>query len=249
MVRGPTCVILQPSYIPWRGYFHQIEKADLFVFYDDVQYDKHGWRNRNKIKTAQGSQWLTIPVHARGASVENTAICAVQVDEGQPWSRKHWASIRQAYGKAPFFSRYGPLLESILEDHPASLADFTISSTVQLASELGIGNRRFLRSSALGGEGRKTDRLLDILTKLGAGHYVTGPSARDYLEEEKLIAAGISVEYMTYDYPEYPQLHPPFDPQVSIIDLLMACGPEAPRFIWEDRGHGHPSDLRCDPQP
>src|SRR5262245_32621657 len=107
-----TGVILQPSYIPWRGYFDQIRRADVFVFYDDVQYDKHGWRNRNRIKTANGVQWLTIPVASGGCVTQKTLIKDVPIIWTKDWAAKHWMTIKQAYGKrAPHFARYAPLLE------------------------------------------------------------------------------------------------------------------------------------------
>jgi hypothetical protein len=217
------CVILQPSYIPWRGYFHQIDKADVFVFYDDVQYDKHGWRNRNRIKTHQGTQWLTIPVLAGDAPTINR----VQIDRRQPWSRKHWMTITQSYSRAPYFAQYAPLLEPLYREPPLLLADFTIELTILLARLLGIQHTRFLRSSSLEVTGSKTERLIQILTCLGAHHYISGPSARDYLDEALFDSAGISLEYMEYNYPEYEQLYPPYDPQVSIIDLLFMTGSNA----------------------
>src|SRR5580692_4657424 len=98
-----TCVILQPSYIPWRGYFHQIQKADLFVFYDDAQYDKHGWRNRNRIKTPQGPQWLTIPVNKKGNVEHQRAIQEIEICWEQPWNKRHHLTLQHAYKHAPFF--------------------------------------------------------------------------------------------------------------------------------------------------
>jgi hypothetical protein len=228
------CVILQPSYIPWRGYFHQIYLADVFVFYDDVQYDKHGWRNRNRIKTHQGTQWLTIPVHARGAPVHHTPINQVRIDNTQNWNSKHWATLQQAYSKAPCFERYAPLLESFYQRKPEMLADFTIELTIALARELGITGTDFLRASELGVEGGQTGRLIKILTHLGADHYLSGPSARDYLEEGRFSQAGIRLSYMQYNYPEYPQLYLPYDPQVSILDLLFMVGPQALSYFGAD---------------
>src|SRR5262245_49386742 len=111
----PKCVILQPSYIPWRGFFHQIQKTDLFLFYDDVQYDVGGWRNRNRVKTARGTQWLTIPVRAAGHLVKRTPIEQIRICRDRPWERKHWSTICGAYSKAPFFARYAPLLESFYQ--------------------------------------------------------------------------------------------------------------------------------------
>jgi hypothetical protein len=225
------CVILQPSYIPWRGYFDQINRADVFVFYDDVQYDKHGWRNRNQIKTAQGKQWLTIPVHSRGVVERSIPINRVEIDWSKPWNKTHWKAITSAYGRAPFFHKYSGLLEAFYQRRDLLLADFTIDLTIALARELGIKHTRFMRSSELQAEGQKTDRLLQILGQLGADNYISGPSAREYIEEQHFAQAGIRLEYMDYNYPEYPQLHPPFDPNLSILDLLFMTGPDAIRYI------------------
>jgi hypothetical protein len=225
------CVILQPSYIPWRGYFHQIALADVFIFYDDVQYDKHGWRNRNRIKTHQGTQWLTIPVYSSGVLEDGVPINQVQIDWRQPWSRKHWQTLRQSYGKAPFFEAYADLLEACYQKRADLLADFTMDLTIELSRRLGIQHTRFVRSSSYQVEGVKTDRLLDLLRQVGATHYITGPSAREYLEAEKFSAVGIQLSYIEYGYPEYSQLYPPFDPQVSILDLMFMTGPQALSWI------------------
>jgi len=230
------CVILQPSYIPWRGYFHQIQKADLFVFYDDVQYDKNGWRNRNRVKGSGGSQWLTIPVLTKGSVVNHTPINQVPIKWNEPWSKKHWATIRQLYARAPYLRAYKPLLQEFYGRRTPLLADFTIDLTVALAELLSIKTTKFLRSSQLPAQGQKTDRLLSILRHVGATHYISGPSAKGYLEEERLQAAGITLEYMNYNYPEYPQLSAPFDPQLSILDLLFMTGPNASQYIWETPG-------------
>jgi hypothetical protein len=225
------CVILQPSYIPWRGYFDQINRADVFVFYDNVQYDKHGWRNRNQIKTDQGRQWLTIPVHSAGVVEKSIPINQVEIDWSKPWNEAHWKALTFAYKRAPYFGNYAALLEPFYQRHDALLANFTIDLTVALARELGIQHTRFMRSSDLQVNGQKTDRLVQILAQVGAKHYISGPSARDYIENEKFASAGITLEYMDYNYPEYPQLHPPFDPNLSILDLLFMTGPEAKRYI------------------
>lgn len=224
-------VILQPSYIPWRGYFDQIRRADLFIFYDDVQYDKHGWRNRNQIKTAQGKQWLTIPVHSKGVT-EGIAIKDVRIDWSKPWAKNHLKALMFAYTKSPYFKDYLPLLESFYNRRDECLADFTIETTILLSRELGITTTRFLRSSELPNiDGIKTDRLIQILKQVSAKHYISGPSARDYIEPEKFEEAGITLEYVEYNYPEYPQLYPPFDSYVSILDLLFMTGKDAIKHI------------------
>ena len=227
-----TCVVLQPSYIPWRGYFHQIYKSDIFVFYDDVQYDRHGWRNRNRIKTAAGARWLTIPLRSTGGRMKETSIREIQTSPNTNWARTHLETLRHNYARAPYFARYRAMLEQWYAEQPAMLADFTINTTMALAQELGISGTRFVRSSSLGCAGAKTERLLMILNKVGATHYVSGPAAKEYLEEDVLTAAGIAVEWMNYDYPEYPQLFPPFDAQLSVLDLLLNVGPDAGRYIW-----------------
>ena len=225
-------VILQPSYIPWRGYFDQIFRADLFIFYDDVQYDKRGWRNRNQIKTPRGKQWLTIPVHSRGAQTENIPIDQIQIVWENPWSDNHLKAIQHSYSKAPYFNHYLPLLEKFYGRRDEFLADFTIDFTIALAHELGNTHTSFRRSSDIAGiDGQKTDRLIQILKAVGATHYISGPSARDYVEKEKFGLAGLTLEYMEYNYPEYLQLYPPFDPYVSILDLLFMTGPEALNYI------------------
>ncbi len=227
-------VILQPSYIPWRGYFDQICRADLFIFYDDVQYDKRGWRNRNQIKIPKGKQWLTIPVHSHGAQTENIPINQIRIAWDSPWSQNHLKAIHHSYAKTPHFSRYMPLLEKFYQRHDEFLADFTIDFTVDLTHELGNTRTRFMRSSEITGmDGQKTDRLIQILRAVGGTHYISGPSARDYIEKEKFESAGIALEYMEYNYPEYPQLYPPFDPYVSILDLLFMTGPDAPDYIFK----------------
>jgi hypothetical protein len=224
-------VILQPSYIPWRGYFDQIRRADLFIFYDDVQYDKHGWRNRNQIKTAQGKQWLTIPVHSSGVT-QGVPIKAVKIDQSKPWAKNHLKALTISYSKAPCFKQYLPLLESFYERRDEFIADFTVEITIKLARELGNSHTRFLRSSELDGiTGEKTDRLIQILKRVGATHYISGPSAQDYIETEKFVAADITLEYIRYDYPEYPQLYPPYDPFVSVLDLLFMLGSDSAAYF------------------
>ena len=229
-------VILQPSYIPWRGFFHQIALADVFVFYDDVKYDKNGWRNRNRIKTPQGPQWLTIPVLNKGVETQHTPIHEIRINDQTDWAKKHWNALQTNYARAPFFDTYASQLSAFYLSRPTYLTDLTIPQTIALARLLGITHTRFLRSSQLTGlSGVKTDRLLSILTQLGATHYLSGPSARDYLEEDKLRQAGIALEYMQYSYPSYPQLYPPFEGQVSILDLLFMTGPDALDYIVEQK--------------
>jgi hypothetical protein len=222
-------VILQPSYIAWRGYFDQIRQADVFVFYDDVQYDRRGWRNRNQIKTRHGKQWLTIPVQKVAT---DTRIRDVRIDWSRPWAQNHLKCLSFSYGKAPWFKEYLPLLQSFYARRDEFLADLTIATSIALARELGFTSTRFLRSSELPGiVGQKTDRIIHILQRLGATHYMCGPSASSYMEPAKFTAAGIPFEYVKYGYPEYPQLYPPYDANVSILDLLFMTGRAAGSYV------------------
>lgn len=224
-------VILQPSYIPWRGYFDQIRRADLFIFYDDVQYDKHGWRNRNQIKTHQGKQWLTIPVHSKGAT-QGALIKDIRIDWSKPWARSHLKALTVSYSKAPCFKEYLPLLNDLYQRNDEFLADFTVESSILLARTLGFNSTEFIRSSKLTDiKGRKTDRVINVLKQVGATHYICGPSASSYMEPEKFDAAGITFEYINYNYPEYSQMYPPYDPYVSILDLIFMTGNEASGYF------------------
>jgi hypothetical protein len=227
-------VIIQPSYIPWRGYFDLVHRADVFVFYDDVQYDRRGWRNRNRIKTQAGSKWLTIPVlqHGDVPSRDELLLTDARIDWDQDWPRKHLAALHHAYHKAPFYDRYADLLGRIYALRHERLIDFTIEVTQLLAAELGITGTEFVRSSDLAVTGSRTERLVRILQQVSANHYISGPSARDYIEDAVFADAGIGLEYIGYDYPEYAQLHPPYDPAVSVLDLLFMTGPEAAEYIW-----------------
>src|SRR5262249_9790270 len=142
--------IVQPSYLPWRGFFDLIHRSDVFVFYDDVQYDKHGWRNRNRIKTANGTQWITIPVGSKGNVSGGLLLMDARVQWTQDWARKHAMTIRQSYGKAPFYADYAAMIDGFFAQRPDRLVEFTIDTTVALANALGITRTRFLRSSELG---------------------------------------------------------------------------------------------------
>jgi hypothetical protein len=224
------CVILQPSYIPWRGYFHQIALADVFVFYDDVQYDARGWRNRNKIKTPSGSRWITIPVHSKGSQIDRIPINQIYIDWTKSWNEEHWSSLKHNYTKAPCFPQFTETLHDFYTRKPEKLIDFTIPLTKLISDLLGF-HPTFLLSSQLQAEGSKTDRLISILKIIGADHYISGPSAREYIDPNQFREAGISLEYMQYNYPDYPQLYPPFDGQVSILDLLFMTGSNARDYI------------------
>ena len=226
---GKRVAIIQSCYIPWRGFFDFIGRVDEYILFDDVQFAKRHWHNRNKIKTAQGMQWLTVPVVSKGKfaqTIEETTIAA-------PWASSHWKSIQHAYGKAPYFRSYGPKIEALF-DQAAKLDNLSLVNELllsDLARLLGI-TTPMRRSSSFAAEGRKTDRLVSLCKTVGATHYLSGPSARDYIEPEKFETAGIELEWMDYSgYREYPQLHGAFEPAVSVLDLIFNVGDEALTYV------------------
>jgi hypothetical protein len=225
------CVILQPCYLPWRGYFDQIRKADVFVFYDDVQYDARGWRNRNRVLGPAGPQWITIPVHHHGSQTERRPIHTIEICWDTDWPRKHIRTLECCYGRAPCFDDIWTWLAPFYQRRDRYLADLTIDLTMAVARWMSLESTRFLRSSQVHGEGSGTARLLSILQQVGATHYISGPSARAYLDEALLNRNGITVEYMSYDYPPYRQMRAGFEPNLSIVDLLFMAGPDAARSV------------------
>lgn len=219
--------VIQSNYIPWKGYFDIIHDVDIFVFLDDVQMTKRDWRSRNKIKTPRGTEWLSVPVKVRrGQLIHETEI--VQ----DAWQKQHLKSLHTYYSRAPFFNDYISLFDWLYGETHKNLSEFNRQTTSMICDILGI-ETQLLSSMDLATDGVKDDRLINICQEIGATVYVSGPSARDYIVEEKFQEAGIEVVYKDYSgYPEYPQLFPPFEHAVSILDLLINCGPEAPYHIW-----------------
>jgi hypothetical protein len=220
-----TAVVLQPGYLPWLGFFDQLNRSDVFVYYDDVQYDKHGWRNRNRIKTQSGPLWLTVPVRHGGDGFPR--ILDVEIDTRTAWARKHVASIRQAYARAPFLATYMPALEELLHRKWERLVDLDIACAALMAEWFGL-ERRIERSSTLDVGGDRTERLVNICRRFGASKYVSGDSARSYLDVPMFERHGIRVEWQQYVHPVYPQLHGGFVSHLSALDLLLNCGDRAP---------------------
>lgn len=224
-----TVAVLQSNYLPWKGYFDLIHDVDLFVFYDDVQYTKNDWRNRNRIKTPSGPQWLTVPV---GGHIHRL-VCEVEIRD-RAWPEKHWKTLRQNYGRAPHFATYAGFFEDMLLGRTwDNLSDLNQTLIRGITRDLlGIGTE-FADSRAYGTSGRGQDRLLGLLKALGAAVYVSGPAARAYIEEPVFARSGIEVRYKSYEgYPQYPQFHPPFVHEVSIVDALFHLGPGTGDAIW-----------------
>ncbi|MEW6734937.1 MAG: WbqC family protein [Acidobacteriota bacterium] len=217
-------VILQPGYLPWLGFFDQLYRCDRFVIYDDVQYTRRDWRSRNRIKTPAGAHWLTVPVINRGRYQQ--LINKAEIDYSQDWVHKHLGSLKANYIHAPFFQHYYAGLVASLAARPERLLDLNIALIKTCADWLGI-NTPLILASELQVEGSSSLRLLNICQRLGAGNYLTGDAARDYLDEKLFTSAGVNIEYHGYQHPYYRQLHGSFIPYLSIIDLLFNHGPES----------------------
>lgn len=227
---GPRRVaIVQSCYIPWKGFFDLIAGVDRFLLYDDAEYSKNSWRNRNRIKTANGTQWLTIPVAYSGRSRQRIDEVVV-ADAG--WRERHWKSLRQSYARTPFFDEYAPALERLyLDGGEERLSEINRAFIEHVCGLLGIGTELGWTSD-LDVEGSGSERVLALCRAAGADVYVSGPSARAYLDVDAFAAAGIEVRWVDYSgYPEYPQPHPPFEHEVTVLDLLFCTGPEAPRHL------------------
>ena len=224
-----TLVVLQPGYLPWLGFFDQMQRSSVFIYYDDVQFDKHGWRNRNRVKAPDGApHWLTVPVLHSGRNWP--AILEVEIDNRGAWARKHVGTLRQFYAKAPHLHRYLPALEEMLERRWTLLVDLDLAVTGLICGWLGL-ERRMLRASELGITGKQSERLLALCQHTGARRYLSGDSARDYLDTGLFAQHGIEVEWQNYLHPVYPQQHGDFVPYLSIVDLLFNCGEESAAIL------------------
>ena len=217
-------VVLQPSFLPWLGHLDQYDWADVFVLYDDTQYDKNGWRNRNRIMTPNGVNWVTVPVKTKGLNKPlNTE---VPINNQSNWQKKMIASLRQSYSKTPHFGDYFPGLEEILSRPYELLVDLNIDTLRWLTESLGLP-WKVVRSSELDIPGRKTERLVAICEKFKATDYLTGDAARDYLDEQQFENIGVKVHWHGYEHPVYDQGNEEFVPYLSVVDLLFREGPRS----------------------
>lgn len=216
-----TLVVLQPGYLPWLGYFDLLKKADVFVHYDDVQFDKHGWRNRNRIKGPKGAVWLTVPVLHSGRSGQS--LLDVEIDNRQNWRRRHISTVTQLYARAAYGVAFLPKLSEIIDRPWSRLLDLDFALIDWLAETLGIATRQH-RSSELGIDGDRNERLINLCRHFGATRYLSGNAAHDYLDVLAFAAAGIQVAWHDYPHPDYAQLHGDFVPYLSVLDLLLNKG-------------------------
>jgi len=217
-----TIGILQSSFLPWLGHFEQIYKSDIFVVYDDVQYDKNGWRNRNRIKALNGPLWLSVPIKANGFQLIKNA----KIDYSSNWVTKLVKSIQYNYQKAPFFEQYTPDLFSIIEKRTEFLIDLNMELLHWVCLKIGLKSKIIL-SSELNIDGDRIERLTKMIKTLNGNYFYEGASGANYINIEDFKKEGIEICFQDYKHPVYKQLHGEFVSHLSIIDLLLNEGPNS----------------------
>jgi hypothetical protein len=218
--------IHQPQFMPWLGYFDKIIKSDIFIFLDDVQYKKNEWQNRNRIKTAKGAQWLTVPVSFHFPE----KITEVKVNNETDWRKNHLSSFTTNYSKAGYYNETLKLFADIYEKEWVSLSELNIAVIMRVIEFLGIKTRT-IKSSEITSTGASTERLVSLCKELKADTYLSGAGGKDYLEESMFTQAGIKVIFQEYSHPAYYQCFEGFIPNLSILDLLFNCGLESKKAL------------------
>lgn len=221
-------VVLQSNYLPWKGYFDLISRADLFIFYDDVQFTKNDWRNRNKIKTPRGAEWISIPC---GTDLKRL-IREVEIID-KDWQKDHWNRIAIHYAKANYFNEYKDFFKDFyLNQLWKNLSQLNQYLIMGIAKQFLNLNTSFGQSHDYHPEGVRLDRLMNVLKKAGATEYISGPAAKSYISDDYFLKENIKLTWIDYsNYPEYRQLYPPFVHEVSIIDLIFNEGPDSIRYL------------------
>lgn len=217
--------INQPAYLPWLGYFERIAQSDLHIVLDHVQFEKNSFTNRNKARTKDGSTWLTVPLATKGR-FGDLAIHTLDFAANDPWQKKHWATLRMNYARAPFFAAYAPAYEALyvrtwsgfgamtrafLDQH---LRDLQIETPLRYSSEMPVA-------------GTKSELVLNLCRAVGADTYLSGALGRNYLDEASFTTAGLAVRYQDYAHPTYAQCQPGFEPFMGVLDLIFNHGPRS----------------------
>lgn len=221
--------ILQSNYIPWKGYFDLINSVDEFILFDDMQYTRRDWRNRNKIKTANGLIWLTIPVQVKGKyyqKIKDTEISDVD------WQEDHWKSITCNYNRSKYFQDYKDIFESLYLNYQEKyLSQINYQFIVNICKILGISTKISWSMDYTITEG-KTERLVSLCKQAEATEYISGPAAKEYIDDDLFKQENIKLSYVDYSgYPEYHQLFPPFEHGVSVVDLIFNEGKNAKKHM------------------
>ncbi len=223
-------VIMQPSFMPWLGYFDLFLHADLFLVYDNVQYDKDGWRNRNRIKTPNGPQWITVPVLTKGQNKPTNR--DIRVNNLENWQRKHLGSLQMNYAKAPYFKEVFPMIESIYTHSWDLLIDLNMACIEKLCQYLGIQTpMRFVSEVKIDLPEGKNEKLIRLCREVGATEFYEPKGGEGYIDPVQFEQAGIRLTFQDYAHPVYPQLHGEFVSQLSTLDLLFNCGPASAEIL------------------
>jgi len=222
--------ILQSNYLPWKGVFDLINKVDIFVFLEDVQYTTRDWRNRNKILTSEGTKWITVPINNKDKREQ--LIYEATISNDEEWQKKHFNAFQTNYGRAPYYKQYKWIIEDIyLNRKWNSISELNKYATKLISKELRI-KTEFIDSKDLNTTGTKDDKLIQICKKLNADYYISGPAAKNYIVNEKFENNNIELDYIGYEYPIYKQMFESFNHNVTILDLIFNCGENAPYYIW-----------------
>lgn len=224
-------VIMQPFYLFLRKHFHQVKRADLYIFMDDTQFVKNSYHNRNRIKSQNGLLWLTVPVYHKGRFGQK--INDVEIDNKKSWKQKHWQSIKMCYSKAPYFKNYEDFFEQVYQKEWNNLAELNIYLIENISKLLGINDTEYKKLSELNiSNDNPTQRLIDICESVGADKYIIGTRAKDYMEKGRWEKTSVELEYFEPEYPSYPQLWGEYQEHCAIIDLLFNCGDKSGEYIW-----------------
>jgi len=213
----------QPQYLPWLGYFDKMRRADVFCYLDNVQYKKNDWQNRNRIKTARGWQWLTVPVHYRYPQ----KICEVTINNTVKWKNKHRQALISNYNRAPFFKEFFELLEPVYLKDWELLCELNMHLIEQLRAVLKLDQQPTVKASDFDLIEEPTDRLIDICQALKADTYLAGQDGVNYMNMERFEQRGIRVIVQDFKHPVYPQAFEGFQSHMSVVDLLFNCGPQS----------------------
>lgn len=220
-----TAVIMQPTYLPWVGYFDLMDQSDVFVFLDSIQFVRRSWQQRNRVKGPHGEQMLTVPVLSKGKYYQK--ISEVCIDHSSEFVESHLKAIRLNYAKSKYFSRYFEDFSGILRKKHALLTDLNIDLIFWLKDALGI-QTRFLRSSALNIDAKRTALLVNICRTLQVDHYLSPAGSNGYISEDNLFdECKIRLSYHKYEPVSYRQLHNEFVPYLSVLDLLFNEGEQS----------------------
>jgi hypothetical protein len=235
--------IMQPAYLPWLGYFHRVAISDVHVVLDHVQMGDRSFTNRNRIRTAKGWSWLTVPVET-GGQRRALPICELAICGSRDWANKHWKTLTHNYARAPFFHEHQSFFADLYGREWKNLAELLRESTDYLLGAFGIKTPlRF--SSQMHTQRKKNELIVELCRRVQARVYISGPLGRDYLQEQDFAAAGIELRYHDYQHPEYRQLHPGFEPFMSAVDLLFNHGPASREILMRGQSSLAKTAVTC----